>query len=128
MVHDLNPKHLQINGIFFCKIRKSLFLWSFWALSPKMRFFSKNSAPSVFYPSDNLTLWEVSEKSYESFWRKCLYLLTYWHTDILTYWQWWNHRTPFHLKAGVQKVCLYCWRICKNKISVPMTKLNGLQT
>ena len=28
---------------------------------------------------------------------------TYWHNDILTSWQWWNHRTPFHLKAGVQK-------------------------
>ena len=24
---------------------------------------------------------------------------TYWHTDI----QWWNYRTPFCLKAGVQK-------------------------
>ena len=21
-------------------------------------------------------------------------------TDILTYWQWWNNRTPFHLKVG----------------------------
>ena len=21
-------------------------------------------------------------------------------TDLLTYWQWWNHRTPFRLKAG----------------------------
>ena len=25
-------------------------------------------------------------------------------TDILTYWKWWNRRTPFCLKAGVQNV------------------------
>ena len=30
-------------------------------------------------------------------------VLAYWHTDILTYWQWWLHRLPFRLKAGVQK-------------------------
>ena len=29
--------------------------------------------------------------------------VTYWHTDILTYRQWWFHRIPFRLKEEVQK-------------------------
>ena len=60
-----------------------------------MRFFPKNPALSVFYPYSTLTSWEVSEKFYEPFWRK--------HVYLLTYWQWWNHRTPFCPKAGIQK-------------------------
>ena len=36
-------------------------------------------------------LWAVLEKMHIS-------------TEILTYWQWWNHRTPFLLEVGVQKV------------------------
>ena len=35
MVQDFNPKNLHINGIFFCKILKSLFRGFFWALSPE---------------------------------------------------------------------------------------------
>ena len=34
-------------------------------------------------------------------------MFTYWHTDILTYWQWSFHKISFRLKADVQK-----WSIC----------------
>ena len=102
MVHDLNPKNLHIyenlhiNGLFFCKIQKTLFLGCFWALSLKWDFFSKNLEP-VYYPYGTQTSWEVSEKSYELFWRNTF---TYWETDILTVI---NHRTPFCLKTEVEK-------------------------
>ena len=46
MVHDLN---LHINGLFFLQNLKKPFSGYFWALSPKLDFFPKNLAESVFY-------------------------------------------------------------------------------
>ena len=36
-------------------------------------------------------------------------VFTYWHTDMLTNRQWWNHRTLFCLRAGVQKQRKTCF-------------------
>ena len=54
MMHDLNPKNLHISGLFsfFAKSKKTC-LGVFLGIIPKIRFFPKNSAPSVFYPSGN---------------------------------------------------------------------------
>ena len=86
MVHDLKQKKLYITGLiffffFFYKIQKNPIFEVFWGIIPKMRFFPKNPALSVFHPWGTLNSWEVLEKSYEPFWRKRVYLLTYWHTD-----------------------------------------------
>ena len=56
VMHDLNPKNLHINGVFFFdKIQKKLFF--FFALSSKCDFFSKIQL-SVFSP-DTLTYWHT---------------------------------------------------------------------
>ena len=74
VMHDLNPKNLHINGVFFLtKSKKNFF---FFCIILKMRFFLKNPAVS-FFP---------------------------WHTDILTYWQWWNHRTLFAQRSGSKEL------------------------
>ena len=60
-----------------------------------MDYFLQNSKSIIFgqYPQNKIFSWnsdfvsflplkhEVSEKSYKLFWRKHVYLLTYWHTD-----------------------------------------------
>ena len=96
MLHDLNPKNLH-NGFFFCKIQKALILGCFWTLFPKWNFSQKSGSVSFlplmhrnFMRSFRKILWAILDKT-------CL------PTDILTYRQWWNHRTTFCLKAGVQK-------------------------
>ena len=98
MVPPLQQKNLHITT----QNPKNPILGVFLSIIPKMRFFPKNLTLSIFYLSVTLTSWGISEKSYEPFWRKSVYLLTYWHT----YWQWWFHRIPFHLKAEVQKSTL----------------------
>ena len=84
MVHDLNPKNIYISGLFFffffAKFKKTYFE-SVFGIIPKINFFPKNPAPADFYPLGTLTLWEVSEKSYEPFWRKRVWVLTYQYTD-----------------------------------------------
>ena len=74
-----------------------LFLGYFWILSPKWGFFQKISK---FIRNVRKILWAILEKS--------VYVLTYSHTDLLTYWQQWFYRIPFCLgkKAGVQKSTL----------------------
>ena len=101
MVHDLNPKNLYINGLFFGKIQENLFQGCFMALSPKWDSFSKIPLHQFF---------NLSEKWYEPFWRKHFYLLTCW--------QQWNHRIPFNLKARVQHLlnCLMSW--CDIKLPI----------
>ena len=66
--------------------------------------FSLNSYRTIF-----VKIWEGWERFHGSNFRKIRYsrfgekcLLT----DILTYWQWWFYRIPFHLKARVQKSTL----------------------
>ena len=50
MVHDLNQKNLH-RTIFFCvENQKNPILGAFLGIIPKMRFFLKNPASSVFYP------------------------------------------------------------------------------
>ena len=106
MVHDLNPEHLHIKGIFLENL-KTPYSWVIFGHYPQNKIFPRKSGSIIFYPEGTLTSWEVSEKSDEPFWRKRVYLLTYWHSDTLVYWQWWNHRTPFCLKTGVQKLYQY---------------------
>ena len=49
MVHDLNPKNLHINGqFFFFENPKNPIFGVFLGIIPKMRFFPKNLALSVF--------------------------------------------------------------------------------
>ena len=50
MVHDLNPKNLHNNGLFFLQNPKNPIFEAFLGIIPKMRFFPQNPAPSVFYP------------------------------------------------------------------------------
>ena len=94
MVPPLQQKNLHITT----QNPKNPILGVFLSIIPKMRFFPKNLTLSIFYLSVTPTSWGISEKSYEPFWRKSVYLLTYW--------QWWFHRIPFHLKAEVQKSTL----------------------
>ena len=85
-------------GAWF-KPKKSTHQWTK-ALSPKWVFSQKCSSVNFlplrhpnFMRSFRKILWAILEKM-------CL------PTDILTYWQWWNHRTPFSQKVEVQKVAL----------------------
>ena len=95
------PRHvvLQDHKVHYCMVhdlhQKNPILGLFLGIIPKMRFFPKNLSLSDFYPLVSQTSSEISEKSYEKFRRKRIYLLTYW--------KWWNHKTPFCLKVGVQK-------------------------
>ena len=83
--------------IFLRKIQKSLFSGSFGQCSQN-EIFSQKSGSVSFLPSRHRNirsfrkiLWAVLEK-------------TRLVTDKLTYWQWWNHNTPFRRKAGIQLV------------------------
>ena len=78
---------------FFCKIQKTLFLGCFWALSLKWDCFQK-------IWSQFITL--TAPKLHEKFQKNPISCLEK-HVYLLTYWQWWNHRTPFCLKTGVEK-------------------------
>ena len=101
MVHDLNLKNLHINGLFFVFLfftkSKKPYLWGVFGNYPQNEICSQKSGYVRFLPLRHPNfmrrfrkiLWAVSEK-------------TRLPNDILTYWQteWWNHRTPFRLKAG----------------------------
>ena len=100
MVRDLNPENLHLNGLSFWQNPKN----SIFVHYPQNEISSQKSDSVSFLSLRCRTLWEVSEKAYVPFRRKRIYLLSYWPTDILKYWQWWNHRTLFYLKAGVQQV------------------------
>ena len=81
--------------------QKKCYFWGVFGHYPQNEIFSQRSGSTSFLPlrhpnfmrSFRKILWTVLEKM-------CL------PTDILTYWQWWNHRTPFRLKVGVQKAIL----------------------
>ena len=47
MVHDLNPKNLHINGLYFSKSKK-LYFGSVLGYYPQNEIFSKNPASPVF--------------------------------------------------------------------------------
>ena len=93
MVHDLNPKNLHIDGLFFySKSPKSLFSRYFWALSQKW-YFSPKSGTSRFSSIRHLNF----KKSF----RKILWaiflgenMFTYWHIDILTAVKSWDPFSP----------------------------------
>ena len=100
-MHNLTPKNLHINGLFFCKIKKIPFLGVFGHYPQNEIFFQKSDYVSFlrlkqpnFMRSFRQILWAVLEKMSLP-------------TDVLIYWQWWNHRTPFLLKAGVQKIIMF---------------------
>ena len=103
---------------FFGITKKKIFFSGF---LPKMRFFH-NPALSLFYSWNTTTSYAISEKSYRPFLRKSDYWLTEWLdrpvdwmtgwltgwlADWLNHWQWLFHRTPFHLKVGVQNRLQY---------------------
>ena len=80
VVHDLNPKTLTFNGLFFCKTQKTYF-WGVFGQYPKN--LAVNFLPlrhPNFMRSFRKILWAILEK-------------TRLPTDVLTYWHWWNHRT-----------------------------------
>ena len=58
------------------------------------RIYFSSVLPSLFFKSQFFTYILV------------YFQVTYWHTDILTYRQWWFHRIPFRLKEEVQKSTL----------------------
>ena len=49
MVHDINPKNLDINGLFFAKSKK-LYLWGVFGHYLQNEIFSRNSSSVSFYP------------------------------------------------------------------------------
>ena len=93
-------KNLHINGLyFFGKIRKKKnYFCDIFRHYTQNENFSQKSASFSFLPlrhpnfmrSFRKILWTVLEK-------------TPLPTDTLIYWQWWNYKTTFRLKAGVQK-------------------------
>ena len=96
MVRDLNPKNLHISALNFLQNQKKKnYFGGVFGYYPQNKIFSQKSSSFSFLHVNTLTSWQVSEKSYEPFWRKCVYLLIYWHTDS---------RTPFRLKTGVQQI------------------------
>ena len=108
MVHDLNPTNLHINELFYAKSQKPYFGGVLGHFSQN-EIFPKKSDSVRFLPlrhpnfirSFRKTLWAVLEKT-------CL------PNDILTYWQWWNHRTAFRLNRGSKK-----YNIANNGIISP---------
>ena len=117
-------KQRHLNDNFFWKKKqknRKPILEEFLGFLPKMRIFLKNSASLVFYFLKSLTLYEISEKN--SFLRKSV---KYWHSDILTYWQWQYHRTLSAYKWGykIQEILFYqkCWMV------TPQNRSRDLQT
>ena len=76
MVHDLNPKILHINGLFFVRSKTPCFRYAFWH-----------------YPQNEIFSWKSGSVRF----------LPLRHPNFMKYWQWWNHRIPFRLKVGIQK-------------------------
>ena len=114
MVHDLNPKNLHINGsmdYFFAKSQNPCFLGVL-GYYPQNEIFSKKSGSVSFLPLRHPNFMGSFREILRAVLKK-----TRLPTDILTYWQWWNHRTPFRLKAKVQrltnkrKTCLFISQI-----------------
>ena len=98
MMYDLNPENLQTNGLFFFEKSKKPYFWGVSGHYCQNEIFSQKSGSISFLPlrhpnamrSFRKILWAVLEKTCSP-------------TDTLTYWQWWNHRTPFCLTAGGPK-------------------------
>ena len=98
IVHDLNPKKSTHFFFFFLQNPKNPIFGHY----PQNEIFSQKCSSVSFlclrYPNFmrnfRKILWAVLEKPH---------LLT----DILTYWQWWNHTIPFGLKGGIQKPMWY---------------------
>ena len=84
--------------------RKKNIFWVILGIIPRMKYFRKSSSVS-FLSLRHPNFMRSFRKSYMPFWRK--------HVYLLAYWQQWNHRTPFHLKARVQY--LKGTRICSTK-------------
>ena len=91
MVHDLNSKNLHINWLFLLQNPRNHIFGVFWGIIPKWDFF-----PKIQFRHE-----KFQKNPMNRFWEN---VFTYWLTDILVYWQWWNHRTPFHLKVQVQQI------------------------
>ena len=91
MVHDLNSKNLHINWLFLLQNPRNHIFGVFWGIIPKWDFF-----PKIQFRHE-----KFQKNPMNRFWEN---VFTYWLTDILAYWQWWNHRTPFHLKVQVQQI------------------------
>ena len=80
------PKNLHINGLFCCKIQKTLFWGCRWALFSKWDFFQKIQLCQFFnlkrHPnfmkSFRKILWSVLEKTHLP-----TDIMTYWHTGLL---------------------------------------------
>ena len=84
----------------FCKIQKTLFSGYFWALSSKWDFSQKSSSAS-FLPLRHPNFMRSFRKILPAFLEKKRL-----RSDIIkmTYLQWWNHRIPFCLNLGLQKL------------------------
>ena len=100
MVHDLNPKHLHINGLFFSAKSKKSYLWGVFGHYPQHEIFSQKSCSVSFLP--------LRHPNFKRSFRKILYavlektllpsdILTYWYTDILTVVK---SKDPFSTKCG----------------------------
>ena len=89
----------MVNGLFFfffCKIQKKTFWGCFWNY-PQSEIFSQKSGSVSFLP--------LRHPNFLRNFRKILWAVltkTGSPTDTLTL-MWWNHRTPFRLKAGSKK-------------------------
>ena len=90
---------------YFLQNSKTIFFGCFSALSQK---------------SDSVSFLPLGHLNFvRSFWKILWAILEKMRlpTDILTYWQWWIHMTPFHLKARIQKnITRQNWKIWGNLI------------
>ena len=105
--------HKGHHGAWF-KPKISTHQWNIFLQNPKisifMVFLSIISKNEIFFKKfGSVSFLPLRQPNFMRSFRKILCVVlekTPLPTDILTYWQLWNHNTPFHLKAGVQKVCL----------------------
>ena len=102
-MHRTKPKNSHQWTKIFAKSRKPHF-WGIFGHFPQNKNFSKKSGSVWFLPLKHPNIMKSFKKNpINRFWEKVVTdLLKYWPTDIPTYWPGWNHRTPFHLKAGGQ--------------------------
>ena len=104
MLHDLGPKNIHINKLFFFFQNLKAFFWGYFGV------LSRKSCSVSFLPLRHLNFMRSSKKNAMSCFGKSG--LPYWPTDLLAFWRWCIHRTSFLLRAWVQKFKHFITVLC----------------